>query len=373
MAALSAVVPSTAFSEELRRRGGATVARCYQCATCSSVCELAPEDSPFPRRQMLWAQWGLADRLAAHPAVWLCYQCNDCTQRCPRDVRPGDVLQTVRALVIEMLAFPRFLGRLVGRAATTWPLLIGAPILFWVILLAAIGHLAVPHGPLVYGDFVPHWLIYAVFFPVAGWIGYAGWVSGRRLWSLLGDESPRTGSFLKHLVPVVTEIATHKRFASCEAARPRRLGHLLVLWGFVGAAITSGLLVVALYAFHTEMPLPLGHPFKVLGNVSGVLLVIGGVLLVSNRLNNNDRVGASTAFDTFFLVVVGGVIATGVLSEAGRLTFPAEFACALYVVHLGVVLSLFLTFPYSKFAHLLYRTLALVHVRMIAPPSSSEG
>ncbi|MEW6366823.1 MAG: hypothetical protein AB1714_19520 [Acidobacteriota bacterium] len=42
----------------------------------------------------------------------------------------------------------------------------------------------------------------------------------------------------------------------------------------------------------------------------------------------------------------------------------------LYVVHLGVVLCLFITFPYSKFAHMLYRTLAMVHARMagIASP-----
>jgi len=373
MAALTAVAPSTAFTEELRRRGGATAARCYQCATCSSVCELAPEDSPFPRRQMLWAQWGLADRLAAHPAVWLCHQCNDCTQRCPRDARPGDVLQIARALVIERLAFPKVLGRLVGRAATTWPLLIGAPIFFWIVLLAGTGLLSVPRGALVYGDFVPHWLIYAVFFPVAGWVMYTSWMSGRRFWALLSDGSPRSGSFLKHLMPVLIEIATHKRFASCEAARPRRLGHFFLLWGFVGAAITSGLLVLALYGFHTELPLPLGHPFKVLGNISGVLLVAGGALVVKHRWADSDRAGTSTAFDTFFLSVVVAVIASGVLAEAGRFAFPAELACAVYVVHLGVVLGLFLTFPYSKFAHLLYRTLALVHVRMTTPPASAEG
>jgi len=58
------------------------------------------------------------------------------------------------------------------------------------------------------------------------------------------------------------------------------------------------------------------------------------------------------------------VISTGVLVEVGRFVFPAALACSLYVVHLGVVLTLFITFPYSKFAHMLYRTLAMVHERM---------
>ena len=38
------------------------------------------------------------------------------------------------------------------------------------------------------------------------------------------------------------------------------------------AAVTSGLLIWAIYVMHEEMPLPLGHPFKVLGNLSAALL-----------------------------------------------------------------------------------------------------
>jgi hypothetical protein len=44
-------------------------------------------------------------------------------------------------------------------------------------------------------------------------------------------------------------------------------------------------------------------------------------------------------------------------------------AVGLYVLHLGVVTTLFVTFPYSKFAHMLYRTLAMVHEQAAAPPS----
>ena len=33
-------------------------------------------------------------------------------------------------------------------------------------------------------------------------------------------------------------------------------------------------------------------------------------------------------------------------------------------IHLAIVLTLFLTLPYSKFAHILYRTLAMAHERL---------
>jgi quinone-modifying oxidoreductase subunit QmoC len=367
MAANATLLPSQDFRDALRRRGGEAAARCYQCATCSGVCELSPDESPFPRRLMLWAQWGFADRLAADPAVWLCHQCNDCTVRCPRDAKPGDVVGVVRSLVIEGLAFPGFIGRLVGAARSSWLLLLGLPIAFWVALLAATGHLAIPAGlpeNWAYEQFVPHLFIYSVFFPVAAWVVLAAGISGWRFWGLLASNGSRSGSFLASLWPVLGEIATHKRFGACDTAKPRRLGHLTLMWGFAGAALTSGLLIVGIYVQHLAMPLALAHPYKILGNVSMVLLLIGSALLVGNRLGNVKAAGASSAFDSYFLGVVVLVVLTGTAVEFTRLMGDASLGLTLYVVHLGVVMSLFLTFPYSKFAHMLYRTLALVHVRM---------
>ena len=367
MASISALHPSTTFRNELRRRGGESAARCYQCATCSSVCELAPDAQPFPRKQMLLAQWGMADQLAADPAVWLCHQCNDCTVRCPRDARPGDVLSAVRSLAIEKLAFPRFLGKLVGAARLTWPLLLVLPVLFWVALLGASGRLSPPAGledGWAYEALVPHAFIYGVFFPVAGWVILASWVAGRRFWTALGTSGARSGSFFANLWPVVLEVATHKRFGSCTAAKPRKLGHLTLLWGFVGAAVTSGLLIVGMYIQHLPMPLALNHPYKILGNVSAGLLIVGAAILLGNRLGDRTSAGTSSAFDTFFLSLVVLVIATGMVVELSRLAHAPAVALSTYILHLGFVMSLFLTFPYSKFAHMLYRTLAMVHARM---------
>jgi len=324
---------------------------------------------------MLLAQLGMAEDLAADPAVWLCHQCNDCTVRCPRDAKPGDVLQIVRSLVIERLSFPRCLGRLVGNVRSTWPVLLALPLLFWVVLLGATGHLTVPAGlesGWAYEDLVPHVFIYGVFFPVAAWVVLASWVSGRRFWRLLGRGRPRRGSFLAGLAPVAGEIGAHSRFGSCATARPRRLGHLLLLWGFVGAAVTSALLIVAMYVQKLEMPLPLDHPYKLLGNLSGAVLVVAAALLVGLRLGDSAASGASRAFDTFFLAVVVTVIATGMAVELTRLADAAAPALALYVVHLASVLALFLTFPYSKFAHVLYRTLAMAHERLSRPREAAR-
>jgi len=137
---------------EFLRLGGENAMHCYQCATCSSVCELAPADNPFPRRQILLAQWGLFDELMGDPGPWLCHQCNDCSVRCPRDVRPGDIMASLRAMTVEKLAFPNFLGSLVGNVQKSWPLLVFGPILFWVVLLGlttGFGEVETHHAPIL--------------------------------------------------------------------------------------------------------------------------------------------------------------------------------------------------------------------------------
>lgn len=384
MASIPVIQTSSDFREAFFDRGGENAARCYQCATCSSVCELAPANAPFPRRQILWAQWGLQDRLMADSGPWLCHQCNDCSVRCPREVNPGDIMASIRAMVVEKLATPAFLGRLVGNVKKTWPLLILGPLVYWLILLGATGvhipgidpDLSTLDGRFHYEHFVPHTYIYITYFAATFFVLITMFTSGGRYWKMLGASQERSGSLLSGLVPVMVDVATHKKFSSCERGVPkRRWGHFFVMWGFIGAAVTSGFAVVYLYkdtVFFSWLnlgytyPVPITHWVKWLGNISAVLLVLGGLMLWLNRRSTGDKlVGATTAFDRFFLWVVLGVIGTGVLTEVFRfIPIPPVAACAVYLIHLSIVLTLFLTLPYSKFAHIVYRTLAMAHERL---------
>jgi quinone-modifying oxidoreductase subunit QmoC len=361
--AATVLSPVRGFREELFRRGGGDAARCFQCATCSSVCDLATGETAFPRRQMLLAQWGLADQLAADPSIWLCHQCNDCSVRCPREAAPGDAMQAIRSLMIEHLGAPRFMARLVARARTTWPMLLGAPVVFWALYIFAVNGFVAPRAPLVFADLVPTRMIYSVFLPAAAFALGAAALGARRCWTAWGEGAERSGGLLRGLGAVALDILVHRRFERCTAARPRRSGHLLLLWGFVGALLTTTLLGVAMDVFGVKTPLPQVHPIKLLGNVSAVLLVLGLVLLVAHRARS-ETAGRTRAFDSFFLTLVAAVVLTGVGAELGRMFLAPPVGLAIYVLHLGTVLSLFLTFPFSKFAHALYRTLAMAHQRL---------
>jgi len=319
---------------------------------------------------MLHAQWGLGDRLMSDPAIWLCHQCNDCTVRCPRDAKPGDVMQIMRSMAVEGLAFPQFMGKLVAKAKSTWPLLIGFPFVLWIVLVALVNGFHAPEGELVWEEIVPHWLIYVVYIPTTLFVLIAAWRGSSRFWKTLGENGPkRQGSFFSHLIPVIFEILTHNRFSKCDTAKPRKWGHFALMWGFIGAAITTALIIFAMYVMQTPLPIPLAHPFKIIGNLSAILLLIGSGILLYNR-TNSEVSGQSTAFDNFFLFIVISVGVTGVLTELGRLLIEPDIAIWLYILHLSSILCLFYTFPYSKFAHLVYRTLAMVHERMALAPKN---
>jgi quinone-modifying oxidoreductase subunit QmoC len=166
---------------------------------------------------------------------------------------------------------------------------------------------------------------------------------------------------------VVIEILTHNRFGKCEAAKPRKIGHFLFLWGFIGAFITTGVVVIAMYGFAMPLPVPQNNWMKYLGNASAILLVLGGAMLLMNRLSGGDSSGATKAFDSFFLFIAIMVGVTGAGTELGRLFLHPSAAVWIYISHLSFILCLFATFPYSKFAHMVYRTLAMVHENLTTP------
>src|SRR5512135_1235630 len=137
----SAVIsPDLEFVNAVIKGGGESLKKCYQCATCSVVCNLTPADKPFPRKEMIHAQWGLKDKLFGNPDIWLCHQCSDCTAYCPRGAKPGEVLNAVRKLSIANYSVPAFLGRAVGNPGALVPLL-AVPAVIFLAILAGLGHL----------------------------------------------------------------------------------------------------------------------------------------------------------------------------------------------------------------------------------------
>ena len=125
--------PDSTFTRELMEAGGESLKKCYQCATCSVACPMAPENAPYPRKEMVWASWGLKEKLATDVDLWLCHNCGNCADLCPRGARPADVMGAARNMVYRDLTEPTIVGKWMSKPSGL-PFLFAIPALLWLFI-----------------------------------------------------------------------------------------------------------------------------------------------------------------------------------------------------------------------------------------------
>ena len=79
---------------------------CYQCGTCTVSCPSAPRSTYRIRKFMRRAVLGLENEALTDPDLWLCTTCYSCTDRCPRDIAPTDVIMAMRNLAFKRDIIP---------------------------------------------------------------------------------------------------------------------------------------------------------------------------------------------------------------------------------------------------------------------------
>jgi len=388
------VEPDLNFIRDIQKAGGDSVKKCFQCATCSVVCKLTPADSPFPRKEMIWAQWGQKDKLLSDPDVWLCHQCNDCTANCPRGAKPGDVLAAIRSVSFKNYAFPRFMGSLLSKpsmAIFAW----AVPVIVLLAMISAFptiysilphpeggifgelvngfksaGWSNMPSGPIAYSNFYPEMGIDITFITLLT-LGIIGLVVGLlRFWKAMvtnHGEMGLMGAPIPNILKALPTIFKHSKFNTCGESRDRYYGHLGVFYGFVGAFVTTAFVASSFWLLGVTTPYTLAHNgawaviVKLVGNLSAAAIIIGGILLFVKRATYKKS--ATSYFDWTLIVLVAGLGITGLAAELFRLYDLRSIAYPTYFVHLTFVAYLFLYLPFSKMAHIAYRTVAMAFAR----------
>ncbi len=359
------------FKQQILGLGAQDLTACYQCGTCSVVCPISTSDNPFPRKEMAWVQWGLKDLALSNSSVWLCHQCGTCTTYCPRDAKPADVMAALRDYSITHYAVPRVMGQAVSNPRFL-PLLFGIPLLIFGAILGWLGHLtALPQGQIVFSKFFPILYIEAVFI-VAMTLSLLGAAAGGiRYWQAMSRQMGGNGRGLAvALIPTLLVILLHRKFRQCEEDRvgtrtthkshlPRT--HLAVFYGFLGLVVTTVSVGIGIYAFGYLTPWPIWHPVKILGNLSGTAVIAAVAVFLWRRIADREKAGKSTYSDGLFLIILLLTTLTGFLSQGLRLADLPTLAYPMYFTHLVFVFFLLVYVPYSKFAHLVYRTVAMLY------------
>lgn len=383
------IEPDVQFIRELQAAGGESLKKCYQCATCSVVCPISPADNPYPRKEMIWAQWGLKDKLTTDPDVWLCHNCGQCSDLCPRGAKPADLMSSMRNMAYRNLVPCKSLSNWMS-SPKGLPMLIAIPaVIFGIIwaIMAAVNFKGlyngslIPSGPVIpgnvfYGDYTidPVFILVTIFVVLSFWKGVKnliGSIKPEGAVMMLGKKK----NLLVCLIEAITlEILPHTKFSECgedPEKNTRKIGHMCLVFGFISLAIVTGVFFVCHWAgrlpglefIYMEVPLALTNPIKILAQIGMVLLLVGLTMLTLRRTRLNPDKQSSNWYDWYLIGVIWVVGVTGALTQFFRLADWATLTYVIYYLHLVSVFMLIAYLPWSKLGHLVYRTAVITYIR----------
>jgi len=345
---------------------------CNACRYCEGYCAVFPAAERRPAFTL-----GDVVQLAN-----LCHDCRACYQACmfapPHEfaVDVPALMGQVRLAAYRRYAWPGGLGVLLDRPGITAAL---AGLAGTLLALGAVawtrglGGLVRPHpGPGAFYQLIAYELLLAGFLALAALAVLVLAVGGWRFWRELGGlpRPLRLRAWARALVDVLQLRYLSGGGGGCYHPDPlhpssaRRILHQLLLGGFALAFAATLAAAVEQDLLGRLPPYPLLSAPVLLGTAGGVAMVSGaGGLLQLGRQASPAAGARARALDIAFLwlsLVVGlsGIALLGL--RATPLMGP------LLVLHLGAVVSVFVTAPYGKLVHGLYRTLALVRERMDA-------
>jgi citrate/tricarballylate utilization protein len=367
LAGLPASKLADMLSPDTIRRGQHVMAVCNACRYCEGYCPVFPA----MEKRLIFAKDDLA-YLAN-----LCHNCGECLYACqfapPHEfgINVPRTLAEIRLESYEEYCWPRgmaaaFRHQAVKSAALT---ALGLSAVLFALTVVA-GFDVWPAQPA--GDFyqvVPHGVMVALFGLAGGFATVAVAIGCRRAsksfrasgssWTV--DRPTRDWQGLRDALTLRHLHGSGPDCTSSEEQRSpwRRWFHHLTMYGFgLCFASTS---VAALYhvVFGWRAPYGYGSLPVVLGTLGGVGLLAGPLGLFALRRRRDPALSdpSQAGLDESFIFMLLMTSATGLL----LLAFRDQSAMALLlIVHLGFVLGLFVTMPYGKFVHGLYRTAALL-------------
>ncbi len=90
------------FVEEVATTpGGENIRACIQCGVCTGACPAASEMEYAPRRVIALVRAGMRDEVLSSSSVWHCLSCYMCTVRCPRGIKPTELVHALESLASQ--------------------------------------------------------------------------------------------------------------------------------------------------------------------------------------------------------------------------------------------------------------------------------
>ncbi|VVD61139.1 tricarballylate utilization 4Fe-4S protein TcuB [Pandoraea cepalis] len=335
---------------------------CNACRYCEGFCAVFPA---MTRR----LEFGVAD---AHFLANLCHNCGACLHACqyapPHEfaVNVPKAMADVRVKTYSDYAWPPVFGSLYKNNGLTVAIALAAGLaLFFSLSIAILGDL-VPATPLAsFYHVFPHNLLALMFGAVFVFDAFALSVGVRRFWRNEPPGAVSAGAAAEASRDILTLRylgGGHGEGCNNDDDRyslARRRFHHLTFYGFMLCFASTSVATLYHYFLNLEAPYALASLPVILGTAGGVLLTVGafGLLWLNMRRHPLHGTASQRPMDRAFIFLLLLISVTGLALLAFRQT---PLMPTLLAAHLGVVMALFLTVPYGKFAHGVYRGAALL-------------
>ncbi len=357
-----ASLPLTTHEQEVARQ----LQICNACRYCEGFCAVFPA---MTRR----LEFGKAD---IHYLANLCHNCGACYHACqyapPHEfaVNVPQSMAHVRGQTYADYAWPPALGALYKHNGLTVALaLAGGLALFLVLAVMMQGTLL--HKPLA-GNFYaifPHNLLVSLFLPIFSFVVLALTLGVRQFWQ---NTTTQDGTGQVHSEAASEAAGNVLKLKYLDGGHGegcnneddawtlwRRRFHHATFYGFMLCFASTSVATLYHYVFKWQAPYALSSLPVLLGTVGGIGLLIGPAGLLWLNLRRDPRTADVTQkpMDLGFIALLFLTSLTGLALMLWRDT---SLLSLLLAVHLGVVMALFVTLPYGKFAHGIFRSAALL-------------
>jgi citrate/tricarballylate utilization protein len=355
---------------ELTREGARVMTVCNACRYCEQYC---------PAFQAMEQRLTFATADLNYLAN-LCHGCGECLYACqyapPHEfaINVPKTFARLRVQSYEQYAWPAALGAAFRRQGVAVALLLALAMAALLLAAAATlngDRLLAPGSAAEFYAVVPHGVMAALFGAVGLFVLVAlgvGVVRCRRDFAAAEphERSELVGGRARAWHDIFTLRHLHVDGRNCvtalEVRTPwRRWLHHATFYGFLLCFAST--CVATLYHL-SGLPAPYAYASApvLLGTLGGVGLTIGaaGLLLQHRRRDAALSDNVQKGLDRAFLVLLLLTAVSGLLLLALR---ERPVMGVLLVAHLGIVLALFVTLPYGKLVHGLYRAAALLKYR----------
>jgi citrate/tricarballylate utilization protein len=335
---------------------------CNACRYCEGFCAVFPA---MTRRVEF-----LPDDI--HFMANLCHNCGACLHACqyapPHEfaVNIPKVMAQVRKETYITYAWPKAFGELYKNNGVTVSLVTSFSIMLFLVLTLMVNG-TLMSGPLE-GNFYAifsHNTLALIFGAVFSFSVLAMAIGLGKFWSKIspghasGDavaEATHDALTLKYLGGGHGEGCNNEDDAF---SLWRKRFHHFTFYGFMLCFAATSVATLYHYLLGLHAPYAFNSLPVILGTLGGIGLLIGPAgLLYLNLMRNAEHGDASQKpMDRAFILLLFLISASGLALLAYRDTV---YMGLLLAIHLGFVMGFFLTMPYGKFAHGLYRATALL-------------